>query len=176
MNNKPHHIHDCDKCEFLGTVPCEGAVDGVADLYVCDEQPTGPTYIARKGVEGEYTSCPEFLLYTSNNPLLKEAYKRAQALPVQRFGGTIAKRGERIEGTFRMESYQDVWEEARPIKYDGELTPKVCRAIKKAWNDYNDSLPNGHTIALRWPSPDRFVRVDVERRAVIVSCAINLCD
>lgn len=174
--NIPFHRHDCEQCEFLGTVECEGAVGGVADLYVCYDQPMGPTYIARKGEDGEYSSCPEFLLYTTTNPLLREAYSRAQARPIKRFGGTISKRGERIEGTDRMEAYQDVWEEARPINYDGELTPEVCRAIEKAWKAYNDSLPNGYTVALRWPSPDRFVRVDVERRAVIVSCAINLCD
>lgn len=93
------------------------------------------------------------------------------------FGGTIAKTGETVEGTYRQHAYQDTWEEARPIKYDGELTPEVCAAIKAAWLNYNNSLkPVSGWGQLRWSSPDSFVRVDVERRAVIVHCSVNLCD
>lgn len=93
------------------------------------------------------------------------------------FGGTIAKTGETVPGTYRQHAYQDTWEEARPIKYDGELTPEVCAAIKAAWENYNRGIPTESGWGkLRWSSPDSFVRVDVEQRAVIVFCSQNLCD
>lgn len=93
------------------------------------------------------------------------------------FGGKIAKKGVRIEGTYKMHAYQNVWQEARPITYAGELTPAVCAGIKAAWNAYNGKLPTATGFgALRWSSPDVFSHVDVERRAVIVNCTENLCD
>lgn len=93
------------------------------------------------------------------------------------FGGTISKTGETVPGTYRQHAYQDTWEEARPIKYDGELTPEVCAAIKAAWQGFYSNLkPESSWGKLRWSSPDSFVRVDVERRAVIVHCSVNLCD
>ena len=93
------------------------------------------------------------------------------------FGGKIAKTGEPIEGTYRQHAYQDTWQEARPITYDGELTPEVCEAIKAAWLGYYSRLrPVSGYCQLRWSSPDSFDRVDVERRAVIINCAINVCD
>lgn len=95
----------------------------------------------------------------------------------KRFGGTIAKRGTVIPGTSAMHAYQDVWCEYRPITYDGELTPEVCEAIEKAWKDYyTPKKPASGYGCLRWSSPDEFVRVDVERRAVVVYCTINFCD
>lgn len=178
---KPHHDHDCDKCRFLGSVKWEAAENGVADLYVCEDADMGASFaeratlIARTGSDGpEYTSCLISIFEANklSNPLLQAAYDRRH-----RFGGSIAKRGETIEGSFKSHAYQDVWEEARPIKYDGELTPEVCKAIEAAWNQYNDSLPVSTSYGcLRWPSPDSFIKVDTERRMVIVSCAINLCD
>lgn len=93
------------------------------------------------------------------------------------FGGKIAKKGETIEGTYRQHPYQDTWQEARPITYDGELTPEVCNAIEDAWRAFYSNLrPASSYGQLRWSSPDSFVCVDVLRRAVIVNCAINLCD
>lgn len=56
------------------------------------------------------------------------------------FGGKIAKKGERIEGTYKMHAYQDTWQEARPITYDGELTPLSVQA----------SRPHGTPIITRF--------------------------
>ena len=56
------HIHDCDKCEYIGSI--EGTGDWSEqyyDLYVCEEtlfsDTCGPSFIARYGSEGhEYVS------------------------------------------------------------------------------------------------------------------------
>lgn len=93
------------------------------------------------------------------------------------FGGKIAKSGETIPGTYKQWDWSDTWQEARPITYAGELTPEVCAAIEKAWKAYYANVPAESSWGkLRWSSPDSFVRVDVEKRCVIVSCSVNLCD
>lgn len=93
------------------------------------------------------------------------------------FGGTFKKEGTMIEGTYRQHAWQDTWESAHPITYDGELTPEVCAAIKAAFTKYVNSLqPVSSWGRLRWPSLPTFVRVDVEKRCVITHEASNLCD
>ena len=53
---------------------------------------------------------------------------------MSRFGGKLLVGTRKmIEGTYRMESWQDTWEDSVDIEYDGELTPAVCLAICKAW-------------------------------------------
>ncbi len=178
---KPQHIHDCDKCRFLGSVKWEAAENGVADLYVCEDADMGASFaeratlIARTGSDGpEYTSCLISIFEANklSNPLLQAAYDRRH-----RFGGSIAKRGETVEGTYRQNAYSDSWMEARAISYDGDLTPEVCKAIQAAWEAHYNKIPRESSWgALRWSSPDSFVSIDVERRAVIVSCSVNLCD
>ena len=52
------------------------------------------------------------------------------------FGGKLLiKSRKMIEGTHRMHSYQDTWEDSVDILYDGELTPSVCSAICEAWRN-----------------------------------------
>lgn len=47
---KPNFEHDCEKCQFLGSVVIEGEVQ---DLYYCAYE---PTIISRYGTDGDYSS------------------------------------------------------------------------------------------------------------------------
>jgi hypothetical protein len=53
--------HDCDRCEYQGSLVID---DEHFDFYICKggHQPLGPSYIARFGQEGRYTSFPEGLI------------------------------------------------------------------------------------------------------------------
>lgn len=64
---KPIHKHDCDKCEFLGTIKSLDNPGHVADLYIHRNQYSkvtssgGHSIIARYSDKGsDYTSCPYF--------------------------------------------------------------------------------------------------------------------
>lgn len=52
-NPFPRYKHDCSKCYFLGH-------HNEYDLYFCPEQVTGPTVIARYGIDGDYCSGMSF--------------------------------------------------------------------------------------------------------------------
>ena len=93
------------------------------------------------------------------------------------FGGFISKRGKMVEGSLRQHAWQDTYEMAYPIRYDGEFTPTVIAAIKVAWEKYERSLPQVSSYgALRWPGPSNFVRVDVENKQVIIAESTMLAD
>jgi len=94
------------------------------------------------------------------------------------FGGKLlVKTRKMIEGTHRMHSYQDTWEDSVDIQYDGELTPSVCLAICEAWK--NSGLlgtdQSGYG-ALRWSNADTILGVDVVRRQLRLGCSVNLAD
>lgn len=94
------------------------------------------------------------------------------------FGGklVISSRKE-VPNSLRMESYQDVWQESIDIEYDGELSPDVCQSIAKAFESskFCAKEQSGYGC-LRWGDRDRVVGVDVEKRQLIIRCAVNLCD
>jgi len=72
---KPHFIHDCERCIFLGNY--SGDWYDKADLYWC-KPTTGPTVIVRYGDDGpEYSSGMVFAKPVVGNPALLEAKKRA---------------------------------------------------------------------------------------------------
>lgn len=52
---KPYHIHDCDRCEHLGS---EEFIDHRFDYYVCKSLNSEPDLIARYGTHGDYLSFP----------------------------------------------------------------------------------------------------------------------
>ena len=94
------------------------------------------------------------------------------------FGGKLLiKSRKMIEGTHRMHSYQDTWEDSVDILYDGELTPSVCSAICEAWKKSGrlGTDQSGYG-ALRWSSADTILGVDVVRRQLRLGCSVNLCD
>lgn len=92
------------------------------------------------------------------------------------FRGGIARKGECIEGTYRQNAYDDSWEESHAIRYDGELTPEVCEAITKAWNNHPSNQPESSWGALRWSGGNYVERIDVEKRVLITSHCVRLCD
>ncbi len=94
------------------------------------------------------------------------------------FGGKLlVGTRKQIEGTYRMHSYQDVWEDSVDIEYDGELTPSVCLAICEAWKKSGrlgtDQSSYG---ALRWSNADTILGVDVGKRQLRLGCSVNLAD
>jgi hypothetical protein len=94
------------------------------------------------------------------------------------FGGKLlVGTRKQIEGTYRMHSYQDVWEDSVDIEYDGELTPSVCLAICEAWKNAGKLGTNQSGYgALRWSNADTILGVDVVRRQLRLGCSVNLCD
>lgn len=93
------------------------------------------------------------------------------------FNGSFAKQGVMVPGTLRQHAWSDTWQDAHPIKYDGELTPEVCKAIKDAWNAYTDTIPRTSGYGkLRWSNPNTFSHVDIENRQVITNGSCQLCD
>lgn len=91
--------------------------------------------------------------------------------------GSIARRGILVEGTHRMNAWDNTFHNAHDIRYDGELTPEICQRIKKAWNASNAARPSSPSgAALRWSGGSKAVRVDVENRKLIVEHTICLCD
>jgi hypothetical protein len=94
------------------------------------------------------------------------------------FGGKLlVKTRKTIEGTYRMHSYQDAWEDSVDIAYDGELTPSVCLAICEAWKNAGKLGTNQSGYgALRWSNADTILGVDVVRRQLRLGCSVNLCD
>ena len=49
---KPQHQHDCDSCEYLGTVHGLSAHKFV-DFYVCQQGGAGQTIIGCQGAKGK---------------------------------------------------------------------------------------------------------------------------
>ena len=94
------------------------------------------------------------------------------------FGGKLlVGTRKQIEGTYRMHSYQDAWEDSVDIQYDGELTPAVCLAICEAWKNAGKLGTNQSGYgALRWSNADTILGVDVGRRQLRLGCSVNLCD
>lgn len=92
------------------------------------------------------------------------------------FGGGIARKGTVVEGTYKQCAYHDQWDEAHAIRYDGELTPEVCEAIKSAWNKSRINAPESSWGKLRWSNGSSAIRVDVENRLLITSHSVSLCD
>jgi len=94
------------------------------------------------------------------------------------FGGKLlVGTRKQIEGTYRMHSYQDVWEDSVDIEYDGELTPSVCLAICEAWKNAGKLGTNQSGYgALRWSNADTILGVDVVRRQLRLGYSVNLCD
>ena len=62
------------------------------------------------------------------------------------------------------------------IEYDGELTPEVCQAITKAFNADKRNQPTSSWGQLRWSGGETVQSIDVERRKVITSRIVCLCD
>lgn len=63
---RPHWQHDCDQCQYLGTIsllgPCN-LEDELADFYRCPKGVLGMSYLCRTGHEpGNYSSLPERVL------------------------------------------------------------------------------------------------------------------
>jgi len=94
------------------------------------------------------------------------------------FGGKIlVSTRKMIEGTHRMEAYQDTWQDSVDIEYDGELTPAVTLAICEAWKNAGKLGTNQSGYgALRWSNADNIVGVDIEKRQLILSCSVSICD
>ncbi len=94
------------------------------------------------------------------------------------FGGKLlVGTRKQIEGTYRMESWQDTWEDSVDIDYDGELTPTVCKAICDAWKNAGKLGTNQSGYgALRWSNADTILGVDVVKRQLRLGCWVNLCD
>lgn len=68
----PQHLHDCDKCTFLGA-------NGEFDLYTCTKQGYR-TFIARFGSQGpEYASCPEFVSLNLSAPISEDLLQCLEA-------------------------------------------------------------------------------------------------
>ena len=94
------------------------------------------------------------------------------------FGGKLLVGTRKmIEGTHRMEAYQDTWQDSVDISYDGELTPTVCRAICEAWEKSGRLGTNQSGYgALRWSNADTILGVDVVRRQLRLGCSVSLAD
>jgi hypothetical protein len=94
------------------------------------------------------------------------------------FGGKLLVGTRKtIPGTFRMESYQDTWQDSIDIDYDGELTPAVCLAICEAYKKSGLLGENESGYgALRWGNADTILGVDVVKRQLRLGCSVNLCD
>ena len=94
------------------------------------------------------------------------------------FGGKLlVGTRKQIEGTYRMQSYQDTWEDSVDIQYDGELTPTVCLAICEAWKNSGRLGTNQSGYgALRWSNADTIIGVDTDKRQLILGCSVSLCD
>ena len=94
------------------------------------------------------------------------------------FGGKIlVKTRKMVEGSHRMESYQDTWKDSVDIEYDGELTPAITSAICEAWKNSGRLGTNQSGYgALRWSNADNIVGVDIEKRQLILSCSVSICD
>ena len=91
--------------------------------------------------------------------------------------GSIAKKGTFVEGSHHMHAYADTVQHAHDIRYDGELTPEICRRIEMAWNTSAHARPKHPSgAALRWDGGSRAVDVDVENRKLIVEYTTCLCD
>jgi len=81
MKQKHHYQHDCDSCDFLGTVNLNTPYNGHTklDLYVCAHKPL-PVWenslLARYGNEGqEYMSCHPNYLHDRKFPIFPEEEK-----------------------------------------------------------------------------------------------------
>ena len=94
------------------------------------------------------------------------------------FGGKLlVKSRKMIEGTHRMEAYQDTWQDSVDIEYDGELTPAVTSAICEAWKNAGKLGTNQSSYgALRWSNADTILGVDIVKRQLRLGCSVNLCD
>lgn len=95
------------------------------------------------------------------------------------FGGKIKTATRReVKGTYKQHAYQDTWHDEMDIEYDGELTSDVCNAICEAYKARvlsKQKHQSGYG-QLRWSSPDKLVGVDCEKRTLVLSCSVNLCD
>jgi len=94
------------------------------------------------------------------------------------FGGKLlVKTRKMVEGSHRMESYQDTWLDGIDIDYDGEITPEVEQAIIEAYRSAGKLGENqsGYGV-LRWANADTIVGVDKTKRQLILACSVNLCD
>lgn len=94
------------------------------------------------------------------------------------FGGKLlVGTRQMVPNSLKMAAYQDIWRDSVDIKYDGELTTDVCKAICEAWKSAGKlgSNQSGYG-ALRWANADNIVGVDIEKRQLILECSVNLCD
>jgi hypothetical protein len=58
---KPHHVHDCDACFYLGTTPSRNGAGWLVDMYVCPEMGYGSA-VFRYGPNGNYAA-GDLLIY-----------------------------------------------------------------------------------------------------------------
>jgi hypothetical protein len=94
------------------------------------------------------------------------------------FGGKLLVGTRKmIEGTHRMEAYQDTWQDSVDIEYDGELTPEVTLAICEAWKNSGRLGTNQSGYgALRWSNADTILGVDIVKRQLRLGCSVSICD
>ena len=94
------------------------------------------------------------------------------------FGGKLLVGTRKmIEGTHRMEAYQDTWQDSVDIEYDGELTPAVTLAICEAWKNSGRLGTNQRGYgALRWSNADTILGVDIVKRQLRLGCSVSICD
>jgi hypothetical protein len=95
-----------------------------------------------------------------------------------RFGGKLLVGTRKmIEGSHRMEAYQDTWQDSVDIEYDGELTPAVTLAICEAWKNSGRLGTNQSGYgALRWSNADTILGVDIVKRQLRLGCSVSICD
>jgi hypothetical protein len=93
------------------------------------------------------------------------------------YNGRITRKGTLIEGSYRQNAYDDVWQEAHAIHGDVDLTdPKVVEAIQKAWNNHPSNQPTSLYGNLRAAGGNYFNRIDPEARVLITTNSCRLCD
>lgn len=93
-----------------------------------------------------------------------------------RMGGAIVRKGNVVEGSMRQNAWDDTWEESHEIRFGGELTPAICAVIMAAWNRHPSNKPESGFGRLRWSAGSSAVRVDTDKRVLITSHAVRLCD
>jgi hypothetical protein len=92
-------------------------------------------------------------------------------------GKIVVKSRKMVEGSHRMEAYQDTWKDSVDIDYDGELTPAVTSAICEAWRSAGKLGTNQSGYgALRWSNADTIIGVDIEKRQLILGCSVSIAD
>lgn len=92
------------------------------------------------------------------------------------FGGKIEKKGKFIEGTHKQHAWSDTSLYEHAIRYDGEITPDVEAAIRKAWYAAKSNQATSSWGALRWSGGRSIDSIDRERKVIIACETVCLCD